>query len=106
MSLFQCQQCGCCENTALSNQGCDGVFEKYFDWSGIEDRRGKKLCSACGPTRHTDGTPTGLGNWHERFPRTFLPMGQFRTNQKGNLAHFQTGDEDFMKYEILESRND
>lgn len=83
MSLFQCQVCGCCENTALSSQGC--AWPEDFDWTGIENRRGKKLCSACGPARFSDGTPTDLGKWHGEFPRRFLPMGMFRTAQNGNL---------------------
>ena len=33
MSLFQCQVCGCCENTALSGQGCDGFVEDFYNWT-------------------------------------------------------------------------
>lgn len=29
MSLFQCENCGCVENTALSSQGFNGFFENY-----------------------------------------------------------------------------
>lgn len=100
MSLFQCQRCGCCENTALAAQGCDGCAEHFFDWTGIEDRRGLKLCSACAPTKHADGRPTEFGSWHGRFGRVFLPMGKFRTAQNGNLEHVDTGDQDFRKYAI------
>lgn len=99
MSLFQCQRCGCCENTALSMQGFEPMT-KYFDWTGIEDREGLLLCSACGPTRYRKGTPTEYGVWHGRFERTFLPLGMFHTNRVGNLAHNETGDEDFRKYAI------
>jgi hypothetical protein len=38
MSLFQCQHCGCKENTALSAQGFVTLADIY-DWTGIEDRR-------------------------------------------------------------------
>lgn len=100
MSLFQCGVCGCCENTALACQGCDGYAETFFDWTGIEDRKGKKLCSACAPTEYADGTPTEFGAWHRRFPRTFLPMGQFHTAKNGNLAHNETGDENYHKYSL------
>lgn len=100
MSLFQCQHCGCCENTALACQGCVGYAESFFDWSGFEDRKGKKLCSACAPTKYADGEPTEYGKWHGQFDRTFLPMGMFRTNRVGNLAHVDTGDEDFRKYAL------
>lgn len=102
MSLFQCEVCGCCENTALSSQGCVGYMERLFDWTGIEDKRGKKLCSACAPTKFVDGTPTKYGKWHGRFERTFFPLSMFKTAKNGNLAHVETGDEDFWKYEITQ----
>jgi hypothetical protein len=70
-----------------------------FDWSGIENRKGKLLCSVCGPTKYADGTATRYGKWHGQFLRTFLPMGQFKTNRVGNLEHIVTG-EDFRKFAI------
>lgn len=85
MSLFQCQNCGCKENTALADQGCDGYAEEFFDWAGLEDRKGKKLCSACAPPKYSDGSPSGLGKWHGEFDRVFLPMGAYRTGRDGNL---------------------
>lgn len=93
MSLFQCQQCGCMENTALACQGCDGYAETFFDWIGLEDRRGKKLCSACAPAKYSDGTPSGLGTWHGKFERVFLPMGMFRTDRQGNLERIDSSSE-------------
>ena len=47
MSLFQCEVCGCVENTALASQGCScaGIID-CFDWKGFEGRKGKMLCSA------------------------------------------------------------
>jgi len=101
MSLFQCQVCGCCENTALAFQGCDGYAERFFDWNGFEDRRGKKLCSADAPTHYVDGTPTNLGEWHGEFPRRYLPMGMFKTGRNGNLEHIETGEQDISKYVLL-----
>jgi hypothetical protein len=104
MSLFQCQHCGCCENTALASQGCDGYAETFFDWAGFEDRKGKKLCSACAPTKYNDGTATEFGAWHGKFPRTFLPIGEFRTNARnGNLQRIVDGDEDFRKYALTQN---
>jgi hypothetical protein len=100
VSLFQCQNCGCCDNTALAFQGCDGYAVSFFDWSGLEDRKGKKLCSACGPTKYADGSPTDLGVWHGKFKRTFLPMGAFRTAQNGNLEHIETGSQDFHQFAL------
>lgn len=106
MSLFQCQRCGCCENTALASQGCDGYAVKFFDWTGIEDRKGKKLCSVCAPTNHSDGSPTKFGKWHGQFARAFLPLGMFRTARNGNLEHVETGDQDYRKYAITPATPD
>ena len=102
MSLFQCQHCGCCENTALSAQGFHW-FAKNFDWEYAPDRKGMTLCSACGPTKWRDGTPTVYGEWHNRFPRVFLPMGMFKTNDVGNLEHIETGSEDYRQYALSTS---
>ena len=99
MSLFQCENCGCCENTALSSQGF-AQWPDRFDWTDMQDRRGKLLCSACGPTRYKDGSATVYGEWHEHFPRKFLPLGMFRTAKNGNLEHVETGDQDWEKYVV------
>jgi hypothetical protein len=106
VSLFQCQHCGCCENTALSGQGCNGYAESFYDWAGFEDRKGKRLCSACGPTRFSDGTPTEFGKWHGKFDRVFLPAGMFRTARNGNLEHIETGDQDFRRYALPQGGSD
>lgn len=100
MSLFQCENCGCCENTALSSQGFNGFFEKLYDWSYAPERKGMKLCSACGPVKYNDGTATEYGKWHRVFPRVFLMKGEFKTNCQGNLEHIRTGDTDYMKYQL------
>ena len=104
MSLFQCGQCGVAENTALAGQGCDGYAETFYDWTGIEDRKGKKLCSECAPTKYADGAPTKYGKWHGRFAKILLPMGQFVTNREGNLAHKESGDTDYRKYATTDDR--
>ncbi|MDE1008184.1 MAG: hypothetical protein OSB38_21175 [Paraburkholderia fungorum] len=98
MSLYQCQHCGCCENTALGMQ--PGTPPNWFDWTGIEERRGKHLCSACAPTRYSKGEPTECGVWHGKFDRVFLPMGAFVTNREGNLQHVETGRTDFRAFAI------
>lgn len=103
MSLFQCEHCGCCENTALAHQGFNGYAVKFFDWTGIEERKGLRLCSACGPTRYEDGTPTAAGVWHGKFERVYLPKGRFKTDREGNLSHVETGDTDFRKYAITQA---
>ena len=78
MSLYQCEECGCCENTALGwywmNEHTDPKYNK------------RKLCSACGPTSYSDGKPTErFGKWHEQFERTFYPVGTMETDENGNL---------------------
>lgn len=99
MSLFQCEVCGCCENTALAAQGFVWLSD-CFDWSYAPEREGKRLCSACGPTHYRDGKATKYGVWHDEFDRVFLPLGMFVTNRVGNLAHKDTGDENFRAYAI------
>lgn len=99
MSLYQCEHCGCCENTALGMQ--PGTPPRWFDWTGIEDRHGMELCSACMPQRYSDGTSVSrAGDWHGRFDRIFLPKGMFKTNARGNLEHIETGSEDFRAHAI------
>ena len=73
MSLYQCEQCGAMENTALGSY-----------WL-----QKKKLCSEC-----ADGV------WHGRFEKIILPLGMFVTNREGNLEHKETGDTDIKKYAI------
>ena len=99
MSLFQCEHCGCCENTALAMQGFKGI-EDWFDWSGIEERKGKLLCSACGPSRERNGAELPYGKWHGKFDRVFLPIGKFKTDKNGNLEHIETGSTDFRQYAL------
>lgn len=79
MSLFQCAECGCCENTAVSN------------WFLRMCESKAPICSACDPD---------IGEWHGEFKRVFLPKGMFKTNKQGNLEHIETGETDFSKYEI------
>lgn len=101
MSMFQCQHCGCAENTALSGQGCDNFATRFYCWTGLEDRKGLKLCSACAPTHYSDGTTTKFGKWHDRFPRHYLPKGMFKTNRQGNLEHVENGDTEYWRYAVV-----
>ena len=101
MSLFQCAKCGCCENTALA--ACGHLhMEEYFDWTGIEEWRGKLLCSACSPTKYSDGTPVSrkAGGWHNKFDRVFLAPGEWKTNHQGNLEHIKTKSTKFRDFAI------
>ena len=100
MSLFQCQNCGCCENTAVSHQGFT-MYPEAFDWSSMPERRGMQLCSACGPSHYKDGQKCKYGGtWHGVFGRVFLPKGLFKTNKRGNLEHIETGSEDYRAYQL------
>ena len=98
MSLFQCENCGSAENTALSNQGFS--FVAIYDWSYAPELEGKKLCSACGPEKYSDGVRCRNSGWHGIFKRMRLPMGMFKTNKDGNLEHIENGDTRYGKYEI------
>jgi len=100
MSLFQCENCGVVENTACALQGIKPLDDGDFDFTGMEDRKGKLLCSECAPRKFMDGSSTQLGEWHGRFDKTFLPMGKFKTNSVGNLKHVETGETDYKKYAI------
>jgi hypothetical protein len=75
MSLYQCEECGCIENTALG---------EVWDWDDTDvagHPKKQNLCSECG----------GEG-WHGRFKRRYLPMGLFVKNRDGNLQHRETGE--------------
>jgi hypothetical protein len=75
-------------------------MQDMFDWTGKEELKGKKLCSACAPELFTDGVASGLGTWHGRFDRLYLPKGKFFTNGEGNLEHRETGSICVRKYEL------
>lgn len=93
MSLFQCYECGCRENTATCNFWSN--MPEEGQWRGVEAKPWM-LCSAC---------DTEIGQWHDQFPRLYLPKGMFVTNQRGNLSHRETGDENVKAYAIEQERN-
>lgn len=100
MSLFQCENCGCRENTACASQGF-AMMTNLFDWSYAPELKGKQLCSVCGPEFHKDGTRSRKGQgWHNLFDQIFFPIGTMRTNSSGNLEHIETGDTDIDKYVV------
>lgn len=86
MSLFQCEECGCVENTAC----CD------YWWNKAEGL--PLVCSAC--SKEPSDKYQERGKWHGRFERVFLPKGMFRTALNGNLEHIETGDQDYRKYAV------
>lgn len=97
MSLYQCEECGAVENSALGFYAVCNLSS--FKWG--EGYHGRKLCSECGPPKFSDGGSTGYGKWHGKFPKMILPLGMFITNNEGNLAHKLTGDTDYKKYEMI-----
>lgn len=99
MSLFQCEVCGCRENTALSMDGFKGITE-FFDWSYAPEREGLLLCSSCGPSHEASGSLSGFGKWHGQFERLFLPLGMFKKGRQGTLVHVETGDENYREHSI------
>ena len=80
MSLYQCYECGCLENTALSNFWVR-MADSEGKWRGVASQPWM-LCSACEPR---------IRKWHGEFDRIFLPKGEFHTNGQGNLEHTATG---------------
>lgn len=68
MSLYNCENCGVIENTAL------GLYWFRHDEEWPDDIRGKALCSECAPATYPDGTPTDWGKWHGKFPKEFKPV--------------------------------
>lgn len=64
MSLFQCEQCVCKENTALCNYHLHKRDQQPL------------VCSAC---------DLQIGKWHGKFDREYLEPKQYVTNREGNL---------------------
>ena len=63
MSLYQCEKCGCVENTAVGHFWARSII----DWP--PEYKDKKLCSECGPSTFPDGKPTEYGKWHGKFEK-------------------------------------
>lgn len=92
MSLFQCENCGCLENTALTERCLEFDYvQDMYNWDGIKHLKGKSLCSACTPSKLKDGTPSEYGKWHDEFPRKYFAKGEYITNREGNMEHSITG---------------
>jgi len=91
MSLFQCDNCGCIEKTHLSSQAfC--IAPHNYNWAYAPERKGKRLCSACGPVAFVSGDPTpSAGEWHKKFPRYALPINSCYTDDEGNVIHKPSG---------------
>jgi hypothetical protein len=133
MSLFQCDKCGCVENTASSDGGWHAPYllgrsnmdegnkeaiESYRKVMGLkEGEEFGHYCCVCSPSWFTEKGSYGVGEkpelnpnlvrrpserknlreWHNRFPRMFLPMGEYTTAPNGNLMNKKTKSEKFEK---------
>lgn len=88
MSLYQCEDCGCVENTALGWYHCRNDASLT-----VPDKLGKALCSVCGPTHFPNGDPIEkMGKRHGRFERTFYPKHSLYTDKQGNLRKKATDE--------------
>jgi hypothetical protein len=90
MSLFQCDNCGCVENTALTF-GYIGWTRKD-GWQAEEREQrglaiGGKYCSVCWG-----------GEWHGRFERQFFVKGKLHTDHNGNI-----NPPDYQKFLVQEA---
>ena len=102
MSLFQCDNCGTMDNTALSECGHGQMKHLSDNFNLIEEYRIKfglkpnepfgLYCSEC--------CPLGEQKWHGKFDRIYLPKGEFEIAPNGNLRRKNTLDEDVRKYAI------
>ena len=71
MPLFACEECGCIENTAVSNYWTRDAAHWPLKY------RGKKLCSEHGPPfmikpgdrEEKSIDETDYGKWHGKFPK-------------------------------------
>lgn len=82
MSLYQCEKCGCIENTAL------GFYWSRHDEAFRErlgEDFGKALCSECMPCIGNGIFKEG-GKWHGKFEKEIFPLGTLETNPNtGNI---------------------
>lgn len=95
MPLFQCEKCGCVENTA-----CCGYWGRNRPSLTHKKDLGKKLCCACESTTYPSGEAKDRGGrWHNEFDRIFLPLGEWGMNSAtGNLIHLTTGETDYSEH--------
>lgn len=125
MPIFQCDKCGCAENSAITkcshssykmnvqfeNDPTNLALNSYKKIIGIDPSMPfGRYCSACCPVWFNNEDKYGVGPnpnpkpgcglWHNKFRRMFLPKGQFSTARNGNLMHTETQDEDVAKWKL------
>lgn len=77
MSLYQCDKCGCIENTALGWYWLTKHDDPRFD--------NRNLCSACAPPPDESVGRHHGGKWHGLFERVYYPLRSMETGPNGNL---------------------
>ncbi len=80
VSLYQCEKCGCVENTALGFYHSRTLSDLW-----PSEYTGKALCSECGPTKYRSGEPAQYGKWHGKFPKKVYPLDSLYTDDVGNI---------------------
>lgn len=117
MSLFQCDKCGCLENTSLTGaywskpllEELPEAITSYRATLGLKDGEAwGSYCSVCNPIWYTPEGNYGVGPrpddyhrnpnkykddggvWHDKFERCFFRKGLFHTDENGNLSHVET----------------
>lgn len=115
MSLFQCDRCGCVENSACSDgylmrfmfdETDPAVVKSYREAVGLAD--GEEFgcyCCVCSPIQYTADERAYApfqeehrNKWHNMFSRVFLPIGEWETDKVGNLRHKKTGETNYKKH--------
>lgn len=88
MSLFQCDKCGCIDNTALSAGyrirlwARDDKATEFKNLLGLsQDQPLGKYCCVCSPFNPRE--------WHNKFERKFYPIGTMETDEQGNIRKKQ-----------------
>lgn len=117
MSVFQCDKCGCIENSACTSAYHGMIFLEdspatlsYKEILGLKpEQKFGRYCCVCSPIWFDDEGRYGIGprpenykseglrrktggEWHGNFERKFLPKGMFKTDRVGNLRHKDTGE--------------
>jgi len=87
MSLYQCDKCGCVENSALGHYHSVNVRDLWPD-----EYVGKKLCSECGPPTYRSGEVCKkFGKWHDAFEKKIYPLNSLYTDDQGNIRRKSDG---------------
>ena len=88
MPIFQCQKCGCVENTALSGYWLRDMKVMRAKREGQIVEKGPALCTACDPE---------IGEWHGQFLQGAATSFGYQLGADG----FLYGKEDPAKHTTL-----